>query len=233
MQREDRPIHFSTELIHVPHAYSVPALQRLYFDLSQTKAAYESTDFSQPGPPRFYSKRGARTQSIALFLPDRVVLIEEWVDIALSDFLEKIRTITLRLPGAAGVQGFIAHTATIRTTFALTHYPDARVFLMDHACNQAGRISPHFGRPVSIGGLRFVLPETPEHKGTLTVVIESYRESLQEVYVEVKGVYGQDPFSCDAPEAACANIRSLCSFIGDNVYSYLSQYDAPQETHTP
>ncbi len=225
MQFEDRPIHFSTELIHVPSPPQVSALQKLYFELSRTRAAYDSSDFSMPGPFRFYSRRGARTQSVGLFLPDRVVLIEEWVDLALHDFTEKIRTVCNLLPETIGVKGFLAQTVTIRTTFGLSRFEDARVFLMDHMCGQAGRIQPAFQRPVSVGGLRFVLPETPQHRGLFTVVIESFHESVREVYVEVKGVFGNQTIACDDVEPACANVQQVRDFIGARVFPYLNQYD--------
>jgi len=186
MQSEDRVIHFSAELIHAPLPCKKDVLQKLYFDLSQTRnAAYDSTDFTNPVQPRFYSRRGKKTQSIALFLPDRTVLIEEWADIALSNFVDKVREISGRVLAARGAPHYLVHTATIRTTFALTHFEDARVFLLDHMCGQEAKVGPHFRRPLATGGLRFVLPETNEHPGTLHITIESYKQSRDEVYVEV------------------------------------------------
>ncbi len=49
---------------------------------------------------------------------------------------------------------------------------------------EQGEISlPRVG-PIAVGGLRLVLPETPEHRGALNVTIESYRFSQNEVFVE-------------------------------------------------
>ena len=230
MQAEDRPIHFSTELIHPPVEPDKTALQKLYFELSQVRGvAYESTDFSAPGPPKFYSKRGPKTQSLALFLPDRLVLVEEWVDLAMSDFLNKVETVAGRAMDALGIGQVTLQTATIRTTFALTCFEDARVFLMDHACKQLNRIGPHFNRPVAVGGLRFVLPETPNDRGNLHVLVESYRHSVDEVFVEVKGVYPNQRIRRDTLAAARKNIEEVRAFISNNVYPYLNQFDEPEE----
>ena len=229
MQAEDRIIHFSVELIHQPVQHKKDVLQKLYFDLSQTRAAYDSTDFSIAMQPRFYSRRGSKTQSVALFLPDRAVLIEEWTDIPLSDFLEKTREVGARTLGARRVPMYIAHTATIRSTFALTHYEDARVFLLDNACAQDGRIGPHFQRPVATGGLRFVLPETNEHPGILHVTIESFRHSRNEVFVEVKGIFGREQVSADDIDVILRNIKMTRAFITDHIYPYLEQYDQPRD----
>ena len=125
MHSEDRLIHFSIELIHQPGPLKVPALQKLYYDLSQTRAAYDSIDVSAPGRGRFYSRRGKKTQSLAVFLPDRVAVIEEWLDTALSDCFTKVQEIIPRALEALEVPGFVAQTATLRSTFALTHFDDA------------------------------------------------------------------------------------------------------------
>lgn len=229
MQPEDRIIHFSTELIHKPIKHKVPMLQKLYYELSQTRSAYLSSDFTSPVQYRFYSKRGDKTQSIALFLPDRTVLIEEWVDITMSGFIDKVREIIPRVVSGLGIPAFIAQTATIRSTFALTHFEDARVFLLDHACAQRDRIGPHFKRPVAVGGLRFVLPETPDHAGTFHVTIESFRHNLKEVFVETKGVFGKQNIDAENAGTAAANIQLVRGFIQDNVFPYLDQYDCATE----
>jgi len=229
MQSEDRIIHFGVELIHRPVQTKVQTLQKLYFDLSQIRGAgYDSTDFTNPMQARFYSRRGSKTQSLALFLPDREVMVEEWADIPLSNFLDKVREMArLALP-ARGVERLMVHTATIRSTFALTHYDDARVFLLDHACRQEDRIAPHFRRPVAVGGLRFVLPETNEDPGNLHVTVESFRHSLKEVFVEVKGVFGRRPVGLEDVDVILGNIGAVRSFVSERVYPYLEQYDHPQ-----
>lgn len=229
MHAEDRLIHFSTELIHPPVQHKAAALRQLYYELSKTRAGYDSSDFSVPPQYKFYSRRGAKTQSISLFLPDRVVLIEEWADIALSDFLEKVREVGSRVLSQLGVPFFAAQTATLRSTFALTHFEDARVFLLDHACGQEGRISPHFRRPISVGGLRFVLPETPESPGTFHVVVESFHQNYKEVFVEVKGVFANRRIDVEGLQGAVDAIRTVRAFICDNVFPYLDQYDRSAE----
>ena len=229
MQSEDRLIHFSTELIHAPVQHKIATLQKLYYELSKTRGAYDSSDFSTPPQFKFYSRRSANAQSILVFLPDRIVLVEEWADIALSDFLEKVREVGARVLPCLGIPCFVAQTATLRSTFALTHFDDARVFLIDHACGQANRIGPYFQRPVAVGGLRFVLPETPDHPGTLHVIIESFRHSMKEVFVEVKGVFGNQQLDGETLPKAIDHIQMVRSFISDNIFPFINQYDFSQE----
>ena len=233
MQSEDRIIHFSLELIHAPVQTKVQALQKLYFDLSQTRlGAYDSTDFTNPQQARFYSRRGKKTQSFALFLPDRIVLVEEWADVPLSDFQERVREVATRALSVCGAKQYVAHTATIRSTFALTHYDDARVFLLDHACAQAGKVGPYFQRPVSVGGLRFVLPETNEHEGALHITIESFRHSRDEVFVEVKGIFARKPVGPDDIEKVLDHLRYTRNFVSDQIFSYLNQFDRAPDADT-
>jgi hypothetical protein len=230
MQSEDRLIHFSSELIHAPQQHARPALQKLYYELSQTRhGAYDNTDFAQPTHARFHTRRGAKAQSAALFLPDRCVLIEEWVEIALSDFSERVITVAQRVLDDLAVSAFVAQTVTLRSTFALTHYPDAREFLMERVCRQGGQIGPHFKRPISTGGLRFALPESPEHSGNLNVLIESFRNDAREVFVEVKGVFPNRNVTAENLETLRKPISVCREFITDSVFPFLNQYDTPAE----
>lgn len=230
MQGEDRVIHFSTELIHPPLQHRKPVLQKLYFELSQTRAGYDGIDLTAPPQFRFYSRRGDKAQSIALFLPDRMVLIEEWADIPMATFVERVREVVTQSFGVLKFPAITAHTVTVRSTFALTHFDDARVFLLDHACGQTDRIGPHFQRPVAVGGLRFVLPETPDHPGTLHIAIESFRYNQAEVFVEVKGVFGNQRVEPDALGPLAMNIQLVRNFIINHVFPYLNQYDTTEDS---
>lgn len=230
MQAEDRPIHFSSEFLHAPRKHSLPALQKLYYELSRDKhGGYLGSDFSPLGPPRFFTRRGQKTQSTAVFLPDRVLVVEEWVDIPFAQFQERQRTVAAHAMRELDIAPFVAHAVTIRTTFALTHFTDARVFLFERMCGLEGRIGPYLGRPIAVGGLRFVLPETPEHRGTLHTTIESYRFSQNEIFVEVKGVFAHHPIPADALGELQDNARLVREFISGHVQPYLDQFDVPVE----
>ena len=228
MHAEDRPIHFAAELIHRPVQRALPTLQKLYFDLTQTRAAYQSTEFSTPGQAKFYSKGPDKAHSAAVFLPDRVLLVEEWTGLAYSEFTARVQEVLARGFKPFEITDLLAHSVTIRTTFSLTHYQDARAFLLDRVCAQKGCVGLFFQRPLAIAGLRFVLPETPECRGVLHVAIESFRHDPREVFVEVKGVFaGQTPVH--GFESIAMSLAQVRAFITDNVYPYLNQFDEPQE----
>ncbi|MEX2016609.1 MAG: hypothetical protein WD873_08195 [Candidatus Hydrogenedentales bacterium] len=228
MQAEDRPIHLATELIHAPRQHTRPALQKLYYKLSQTRAAYENTDFSRAPGPRFHSQRG-KAQSLALFLPDRLMLIEEWTDLAVDGFLLKVAEVGLRVLTDLGAGQFLAQTVTMRTTFSLSHYDDAKAFMLDRVCGQEGHIDPHFRRPIATGGLRLVFPETSEHPYALQVLIESFRQSPREVYAEVKGLFNNAGIDIATLDNAAENVRRCRRVIEESVHPFLDQYDTPQQ----
>lgn len=230
MHAEDRSIHFSTELFHKPQTHQTQRLQKLYYELSQSGAgSYTNTDFNVPGQPRFYSRRGERSQSILVFLPDRFVLIEEWADMSLHEFLDKVWPVSRQVMLELDISSISMQTATLRSTCVLSHYKHAGAFLIDHACQQAGRIEPYFQRPIAVGGLRFVLPETSEHQGTLHVTIEPFRAAPSELFVEVKGVYRGEPMGVEELDRALDQIQYVRDFVTDSVYPYLEQYDTPPE----
>lgn len=229
MQHEDRVIHFSTELFHQPVNHSIPKLQELYFALSKTKASYESTDFSSKGPLRLYSHKGEKSKSAVLFMPDRLVLIEEWADVALGEFRERVELVVEQAQSIVGIPVIAAQTALVRSTFALTHHNDARVFLMESVCKVREQL-PAFGRPLAIGGLRFVLPETPNHRGTLQVVIEPFKGSPNEIFVEVRGVYNAVRLQADSISQAGDNIAAVRQFIAEQVFAFLNGFDVARDS---
>ena len=231
MQSEDRLIHFSTELFHPPAELSKPVVQRLYYEFSQNPLlGYDSSDFTQPNQARFYSRRGQKSHSVAMMLPDRVALVEEWADIPLSDFLDKVRLVGEEAMKALRFAPYAAQVVTLRSTMGLTHFEDARTFIMEQVCSQRGDVAPHFRRPIGVSGLRFVLPETPDHPGTLNVAIESFRFSKREVYVEVKGAFNKLHIGQDSLQTAVDHIHVVREFISRNIFGFLEQYDVKHES---
>lgn len=228
MHSEDRSIHFSSEVFHGPVQHKQADVQRLYFELSQIPGAgYDNTNFTVPGQPRLFSKRGKQTQSVAVLLPDRIMIIEEWADCAVEDFCNRLRIVIDQAAAVLGVGPFLAQTITLRSTCRLTHFEQALPFLMDHVCQQAGKINPFFARPLAIGGLKFVLPETPDHRGTLHISIEPFRQEPREVFVEVKAAYRGEPTPVDEVEVFTGRVLESRSFVTENIYPYLNQFDAP------
>lgn len=229
MQSEDRIIHFGVELIHTAVRHKKDTLQKLYYELSQNRhAGYDSTDFTLMAQPRFYSKRGKRSQSICLFLPDRVLLLEEWADITTSDFVERVAAVASGVLKLDCIAQFMAHTATIRTTFALTHVDDGRVFLLEHVCGQDGGMARYFQRPIAMAGLRFHFPETDEYPGNLQVAIEPFRQSRNEIYVEAKGIFTREKVAGDMLHIVTDHCLGVRAFISERVYPYLNQFDVPK-----
>lgn len=229
MQSEDRIIHFGVELIHTACRHKKDSLQKLYFELSQVKhGGYDSTDFTHMAQPRFYSKRGKRSQSICLFLPDRVLLLEEWADIATSEFVERVEAVGSRVLQLEGVGRFMAHTATIRSTFALSAVEDGRVFMLEHVCGQNPSRARHFQRPIAMAGMRFHFPETDEYPGNLQVLIEPFRQSKNEIYVEAKGIFTREKVCSGEMNIVTDHCQGVRSFIAERIFPYLDQFDAPK-----
>ena len=227
MQSEDRLIHFSTELIHAPKKHTVQALQKLYYELSQGKHAYQNTDFTRADRVRFHTRRGEHTQSIAVFLADRIVLAEEWTDIPLASFMEKLLAVASLAMDELGIPVFAAQTVTLRSTFALSHFDNARDFMIEQVCGQRDRVQPFFQRPVAVGGMRLVLPETPEMPATVNVLMESYRHSENEVYAEVKAIFRKHPVKPDNLFPLRERVSDARAIMSGRVFPYLDQFDRP------
>jgi hypothetical protein len=230
MQSEDRPIHFSTELVFPPRQFEKPVLQKFYFELGQTSGLeYDNSQFGGQALAKFFTQRGKKAQSALLIIPDRVAIVEEWVDMPFSEFLAKIGAVSELARTELGVEEIQSQTVMVRTTFGLSHFEDNREFLLDHVCNQEGKIAQFFGRPIATGSLRFVLPATPEHEGTLYITVEPFRGSKRELFVEVRGVFSSQHSTLEEVSDFTSKAIRCRDFISDNLYPYLNQYDVPRD----
>jgi hypothetical protein len=228
MESTGKPIHFSTELIYPALQLSRPALERLYDELAEVEEAdYETAELDGPRPPRFHTKRGDDRQSVAVFLPDRIAVVEEWTDLSLEEFVQKMEAVAGRAMETFELTSIVAQTVTLRNVFALEHFDDSRVFMLEQVCGQHGRLGPHIRRPIMIGGMRFVLPHTPEIPGDLHVSIESYRREKAKVYVEVRGIYGNLSVLPSSIGTLRAHFDHVNAFIDENIQPFLDQYDVP------
>jgi len=229
MQSEDRPIHFSTELVFVPRQFEKSALQKFYYDLTQIPGlGYDNSQFGTNPLAKFYTRRGPKAQSVVVVLPDRIGILEEWVDIPFSDFLNKVAIVGERALGELETGIFHTQTVMLRTTFGLTHFEDNRVFLLDYACAQEGKIAPFFRRPVATGSLRFVLPATPDHEGTLYITVEPFKDAKKELFVEVRGVFSSQQSAIKEASNFTSNALVCRDFINESVFPYLNQFDVAQ-----
>jgi len=226
MHIEDRPIHFSVELIHSPAPINKEILQRFYYDLIGSPVSYDSIDFSFPMQTRFYSTRGNRSQSIVLFLLDRTIIIEEWTAITFNEFLNKVKELGPKILQVRNQMVFLAHTGTLRSTFALTRYDDAKSFIMEKLLNQSQELMiDHFGRPLATTGIRFVFPESNDTPGIYHVLIESFRHSKKELFVEVRGIFGRQPVPAQNIDLIIENLKEMREFLTKRLQPYLAQYD--------
>lgn len=226
MQKEDRPIHFSVELIHPPSPINKEAIQKLYAELVGTKAGYDSVDFSFPMQARFYTNHGNKSQSIVLFLPDRVLITEEWTIITFSDFLEKVEILVPKILNARNQSLFLVHIGTIRSTFGLTQYQDAKTFIVEKLFHQTQEsLIDYFGRPISTLGIRLVLPESNDTPGLIHIAIESFRHNKKDIFVEIRGIFSKNPITPVAVKPLLDNLIALREFLTTRIQYFLAQFD--------
>ena len=69
----------------------------------------------------------------------------------------------------------------------------------------------------------------PDNPGDLHVIIESFKHSAQEIYVEVKGVYAQQQINLEQPDDAIANLKRVRQFITERIYPFLNQFESGEE----
>jgi hypothetical protein len=225
MLPDDRSIHFSTELMFKPRKFTKQELQKFYFDLTQVSGLnYDNSQFGGQALAQFYTKTPPKTQSMLIVLPDRVALLEEWAAIPLTDFNAKVKSVAEEVL-ELGVEGFTAQTVTLRSTFSPVHSDNSCQFILERICQQGSLPGQHFARPIGVGGIRFALPETPEHPGSITVSIESFHQDPREILVDLKAAYRNLQIAQDSLDELTTTIIACRSFMQDRIRPYLETFD--------
>lgn len=229
MHAEDRLIHFSTELVHAAVKPDAAVLKKLYYELSQSvDSGYDNTDFSNPAQPKMFTRRGARTYSGLVCLPDRLVILEEWADSTLLAFMDRAAAVASTYLRVVGPAHYTMQAVTLRAACAISHGASARDFVLEKVCGQnRDGMGEAFGRPVDLGAVRFLFNESPEHPGTFHIAIEPFRFGPREVLIEVKGIFPHQALDADAMGLLQDHIRNCRSLLSQRVYPFLNGLDTP------
>jgi len=97
--------------------------------------------------------------------------------------------------------------------------PHAFQYLWEHRLQQAEGTLHALTRPVLGGGLRFVMPESPEHEGMTEVKIESFLRDPSQIYVEVLMQWPR-PDSMDAVQPE-GRVQTVLTYTDEIVVPFI------------
>jgi len=226
-------IYFSTNLIHPPIKLeeSKDSIKEIYHELSKVKGCdYDNISFEgfPTSPPRFTKQQG-KTVSSCLFLADRILIQEDWTDITLESFSQKIREISDRGFRLLKLGFILIQTCTVRSLFVPNHFADARVFLAEKTCGIGDKIMPYFKRPAHMFGMRLVFPPLKDVSHSFDVRIESFNQDPRKVFVETIGTFHLiQPITPANVDVALVNMSTTYGFCTNDVKNFLNQFDQPE-----
>lgn len=233
MLGEPRSIYFSTELIHPPIELegNKDSIKDIYHELSRIKGCdYDNIDFEgfPASPPRFTKKQG-KTVSICSFARDRILVEEDWADITLDNFSQKIREILDRAFRLLNIKFLVIQSCTVRCLFTPGHSSDSRVFLAEKACGMKDKISPYFKRSAQMFGVRLLFPPLTQTPHSFDIRIESFNQDPRQIFVETKGTFLLiQPITPANVDVAVENMTMTYGFCTDETKNFLNQFDTPE-----
>lgn len=233
MVGESRSIYFSTELIHPPINLrgSKDSIKEIYHELSKvTGCEYDDICFEgfPISPPEFRKKIGTTT-SRCRFGPDRISIEEEWAEITLDSFAQKIREILERGFRLLNLKFLIIQTCTVRCLFTPHYSGDARVFLAEKACKLKDKISSYFKRPAQMFGMRFFFPPLKDMFHQFDIRIESFNQDIRQIFVETTGTFPlTQPITPVNVNVAIGNMTTTYGICTNEIKNFLNHFDQPE-----
>lgn len=234
MLGETRTIYFSTQLIHPPINLegNKDSIKNIYHELSSVKVCnYDNISFDgfPTSPPRLTKKRDS-TVSSCLFSRDHILIEEDWADITLENFSEKIKEILNKAFQLLNLTFLVIQVCTVRCLFTPGCSTDARVFLAEKACGlEGGKISPYFKRPAQMFGMRLLFPPLKDIPYSFDIRIESFNRDPRQIFVETKGTFPLiHPITPTNVEVAGVNMTTTYGLCTNEIKNFLDQFDTSE-----
>ena len=221
------PIHYTTDLVHIPIRYDRAEVQQFYYDMSRKMfGGYQSLAFNY-GNIEMFTVYGSGGSSRLYLLPDRFRVAEQNSGIKLEDFRARVEVTMRSAANVFGVTHFPFQTTKIRTVTQPLLWQNGIHFLADKICNFEEDDLESFSRPPDSFSMGFTFLGTTEEQNTFNVKVDAQRQAQNAVSIEIDGSFST-PISADGIEAASNNIQTTYDFINERVMSFLNRFDAPQ-----
>jgi len=221
------PIHYTTDLVHLPVRYERAQVQQFYYDMSrQMFGGYQNLAFNY-GNIEMFTVYGSGGSSRLYLLPDRFRIMEQNSGIKMEDFKARVEVTMRSAANVFGVSYFPFQTTKIRTLTQPLLWQNGIQFLAEKICNFDEADIESFARPADSFSMSFTFLAAEEQQNTFTVKIDAQRQPQNAVSIEIDGNFSM-PIRAEEIEVASENIQTTYNFVNERILTFLNRFDAPQ-----
>lgn len=227
MTYEPRTIAFGAEIVHPPIELRAQQVQSIHSALfQQPELSYQNFQVAHDGIHLSNPAQSPGSISSVSFLPDRILMREEFRPCTVEDFATRLVNVTtlsyrtLRIPLSLGQQFWTRSLVNTR------HIQDSRTFVADGMVVGGQQRLDTFGRPLHTVGLRFTFPQTENDPQIFNLRIEPWPQDPRSLWLEIVGQFAQQTKPDRLPEFS-SHLYKTYQFLVGPTFSYLEKFDRP------
>ncbi|HLQ38516.1 MAG TPA: hypothetical protein VK348_11985 [Planctomycetota bacterium] len=228
MTYDPRTIAFHAEILYPPQQLRADVVQGIHNSLyKQPPLSYQNFQVAADGIHLTNLPQTPGMISIVTFLPDRMVLREEFRATTIEDFAMRVVEVASISFQALGIGTSLAQQFVVRSLVSPRHVRDGRELLAQRMVHDPEQGWRGFGRPLQSVGLHLSFPPTENQRENYQVRLETWHQDPRSVWIENTGVFAMPTASENLPNLGnylLATYRFLTGPIGD----YLARFDQPQ-----
>jgi hypothetical protein len=227
MSYEPRTIAFGAEILHQPIAIQPDTVQSIHNSLyGKDGVSYQNFQVSKDGIHLSNPGQSPGTISTATYLPDRIVVREEFRPCTVEEFATRVVNVGRESYEQLAVGTSLAQQFWVRTLVNPRHSRDSRAFVSDGFLSGGTEALTPFGRELHSVGLRYTFLAGENQPGMFNLRIEPWTQDHRSLWIEVVGQFPQPVTSENLP-AISNHLYSTYEFMTGPTLDYVAQFDHP------
>jgi hypothetical protein len=227
MSYDPRTIAYQADILHPPIPLRPDAVQGIHNALFRQPAfAYQNFQVAPDGIHLTNLPQAPGQVSAVTFLPDRMVLREEFRSTTIEDFASRVVNVVRIGFQTLGVPVALAQQFIVRSLIQPRHLRENRETLTQRMLGTDQEAWQGFGRPLHSAGLRLQFAPTQEQRESFHVRIETWHQDPRSVWIENTGSFAQPTVAENLPQLG-EHLYATYRFMTGPVGEFLSCFDLP------
>lgn len=227
MSYEPRTIAFGAEILHAPIAIESATVQSIHNSLYQRDGVgYQNFQVSKDGIHLSNPSQTPGTISTATYLPDRIVIREEFRPCTVEEFATRVVNVGAASYQFLGVGTSLAQQFWVRTLVNPRHSTDSRAFVAERFLAGGGDALSPFGRKLHSMGLRYTFLAGENQPGMFNLRVEPWTQDHRSLWVEVVGQFTEPVTTANLPDIS-NHLYSTYEFMTGPTLEFVAQFDHP------
>lgn len=227
MAYDPRTIAYQADILHPPIPLRPDVVQGIHNALFRQPAlAYQNFQVAQDGIHLTNLPQAPGQVSAVTFLPDRMVLREEFRSTTIEDFAARVVNVVKVGFQTLGVPVALAQQFIVRSLIQPRYLHQNRETLTQRMLGADQEAWQSFGRPLHSAGLRLQFAPTESQRENFHVRIETWHQDPRSVWIENTGSFTVPTTAENLPQLG-DYLYATYRFMTGPVGEFLSSFDLP------